>query len=264
MSNIYDTLYVICAAAGILMAAFLLIFLLYRKTFLDRIVLFFCYLSAILGTFIGAHLMFFIVGLPSFSEKYAGKIYDVASFIDAFLAASSGMVFYGGLFGASLGVIIFCKARGANVRTYLNACACAFPLMHAFGRIGCTLDGCCYGMEYHGIFAIRYTAEHVRPGISDAIADFPRFPVQPMEAILEFAICFMLVKIYLKTSDRYSILAIYLFSYGIVRFFDEFLRGDTIRGLWGPFSTSQWIALGCIIATSIYFILKKQCCRASE
>ena len=258
MGSIYDTLYVICAAAGILGALFLLIFLGSRKSFLDRTALFFCYLSAIAGTFIGAHLLFFIVGLPDFGKKYSGMIHDVASFIDVFLNAASGMVFYGGLFGASLAVIIFCRARHLNVRSYLNACACAFPLVHAFGRIGCCLDGCCYGIEYHGPFAIMYSPAQITPGISDALADFPRFPVQPLEALLEFAICFMLVRIYLKTTDRYSILAIYLFTYGIIRFCDEYLRGDAIRGLWGPFSTSQWIALACITGTCIYFILNRR------
>ena len=79
-----------------------------------------------------------------------------------------------------------------------------------------------------------------------------------MEAILELAICVLLVMICLRTADKYSITAIYLFSYGIVRFFDEFLRGDDIRGLWGPFSTSQWIALGCIIGVLIYVLVRRQ------
>ena len=131
-------------------------------------------------------------------------------------------------------------------------------MMHAFGRLGCTLGGCCYGIEYHGIMAIQYTQEHINPGISDHIADVPRFPVQPLEAVLEAAICVLLVVIYLRNGDRYSIPAIYLFVYGIVRFSDEFLRGDTIRGLWGPFSTSQWIALCCMIGVMIYVLIRHQ------
>jgi len=167
------------------------------------------------------------------------------------------MVFYGGLFGAILGVYFFCRARRIDTRTYLNAAACAYPMMHAFGRIGCTLDGCCYGIEYHGLFAITYNPAQINPGVSDHLADFSRFPVQPLEALLEFAICFMLIRMFLKYGSKHSLAAVYLFTYGIIRFLDEFLRGDVIRGFWGPFSTSQWIALACIAGTVIYYFANR-------
>lgn len=217
-----------------------------------------CSIAAVFGMFVGAHALFFIVGLPGFSEKYAGAIYDVQSFLTAVLNASSGMVFYGGLFGAILGILLYCRASCLYARSYLNAGACVFPLVHAFGRIGCAIGGCCYGIEYHGIGSIQYTATHIKPGISDHIADFARFPVQPLEAVLEFVLCFLLIRLYLRTSDRYPLTAVYLFAYGIIRFLDEFLRGDTVRGIWGPFSTSQWIALASIIGTVLYYFLRKR------
>jgi prolipoprotein diacylglyceryltransferase len=42
-----------------------------------------------------------------------------------------------------------------------------------------------------------------------------------------------------------------------VRFSTEFLRGDAIRGVWGPFSTSQWISLALFVYTVTRFIIKK-------
>ena len=248
--------YIICAAAGILGSLLVIFFLAWKRSF-DGVRIFLCSFFAYFFMFVGAHLMFFLVGLPEFGAKYGASIYDIPSFFDAVFNASSGMVFYGGLFGAIIGVVIFSKVARENTHSYLNIACCAFPMMHAFGRLGCTLGGCCYGIEYHGILALKYTEAHINPGISDHIADFPRFPVQPMEAILELAICVMLVIIYLRTGDQYSITAIYLFTYGIVRFCDEFLRGDTIRGLWGPFSTSQWIALACIIGVMIYSFIRR-------
>lgn len=255
MAEILTNPYTILGCIGII-AAGILVYLLVRKIPGLASGMTGCAVCAIIGMFIGAHLLFFIVGLPDFADKYAGDIYDVQSFITAFLNASSGMVFYGGLFGAILSVLICCKISGLNSRLYLNASCCAFPLVHAFGRIGCALGGCCYGIEYHGIFAIQYTAEQINPGISDHIADFPRFPVQILEAALEFALCALLIRLFLKFSDRYALTPLYLLAYGIIRFLDEFLRGDTIRGIWGPFSTSQWIALACIIGTAIYYAVK--------
>ena len=256
LANITDP-YLLSAAAGLLASA-LVIFFAGRARPHDRRHMFLCCVSAIVGMFIGAHLLFFLVGLPGFGEKYGSTIYDVQSFLLAVFQAASGMVFYGGLFGAILGILIYCHVWKLPVRCYLNPIAAVFPLMHAFGRIGCALGGCCYGMEYHGLFAIQYTENHINPGISDHIADFPRFPVQPLEALLEFALFTMLIILLLKTGDRYSITAIYLFSYGIIRFLDEFLRGDVIRGFLGPFSTSQWIALFSILGMLLWFFLRRR------
>lgn len=245
------------AAAGLVCSALLLIFLGTRIPH-DRKQMFVCVLFAFFFMFVGAHALFFLTRLPDFSSLYGASVYDVQSFLTAVWNASSGMVFYGGLFGAIGGVCLFCRIMKVPVRSFLNPMSCTFPLMHAFGRIGCALGGCCYGIEYHGFLSLRYTAEHINPGVSDHIADFPRFPVQPMEAVLEFLICLLMVLLYLKTQDRFPLILIYLFVYGIVRFLDEFLRGDTIRGFWGPFSTSQWIALGCIIGCGIYFLRSRR------
>ena len=203
-------------------------------------------------------MLFFLVNLPGFSTVYGPSIFDIQSFFTALLNAASGMVFYGGLFGAIAGICLFCRIIKVPVRPFLNPMSCVFPLLHAFGRIGCTLGGCCYGIEYHGVLAIQYTSEQINPGISDHIADFPRFPVQPLEALCELLLCVFLVLIYLRTQNRYSLVLIYLFSYGVIRFLDEFLRGDAVRGLWGPLSTSQWIALGCIIGISAWYLLKRK------
>ena len=249
--------YLISAAAGLVCSILLLIFL-GTKVPHDRKQMAVCGMFAFFFMFVGAHLLFFLVNLPEFSSKYGPSIFDFQSFFTALLGAASGMVFYGGLFGAIAGVCIFCRIMKVPVRTFMNPLACVFPLMHAFGRLGCTLGGCCYGIEYHGILAIHYTSAQINPGISDNLADFPRFPVQPLEAVCELLLCVFLVLLYLKTQDRFSLVLIYLFTYGVIRFLDEFLRGDTVRGIWGPFSTSQWIALGCIIVIAAVYLLRKK------
>lgn len=248
--------YILSGAAGMLCTALLTFFIgkkrPHLKSYLPG-----GYFSAIAGMFVGAHILFFLVNLPTFGETYGPYISSVQTFLNAVLDASSGMVFYGGLFGAVLGVIIYCKVKHLDTRTYLNVASCSYPLLHAFGRIGCAIGGCCYGIEYHGFLAIQYTEANINPGISDHIADFPRFPVQPLEALLEFAVCAVIVAIYLKTDNRYPLIAIYLLVYGVIRFSDEFLRGDAVRGLWGPFSTSQWIALVSVIGVIIYYLVTR-------
>ena len=43
----------------------------------------------------------------------------------------------------------------------------------------------------------------------------------------------------------------------MIRFLDEFLRGDRIRGIWGPFSTSQWISLTILLVLAIRLMIRR-------
>ena len=215
-------------------------------------------LFAVAGVLIGSHLLFFIINLPEWIQTYRGHIYSTSDFISAFGQGASGLVFYGGLLGALIGIVIFCRITKLYLHFELDHAVVVFPLFHFFGRIGCALNGCCYGIEYHGIFAIQYSEANIVQGISDDIADFPRFPVQLLEAVIELGIFFFLLFLYKKTRDKYSVTSIYLFIYSIVRFFDEFLRGDSARKIWGPFSTSQWISIFVFAGVIIYLAIRQK------
>ena len=215
------------------------------------------YIFAFAGLLIGSHLLFFIVGLPDWIAHYSGNIHSVPDLLVAIGYGASGLVFYGGLLGAYAAVLIFCRIYGLYSYPELNHFTVIVPLFHAFGRIGCAVNGCCYGIEYHGPLAITYTASHINPGISDDIADFSRFPVQPLESLIEILLFVFLLLLYIKKRDRYSLTSIYLLIYSVVRFLDEFLRGDPARKIWGPFSTSQWISLVIFAAVFIYLAVRQ-------
>ena len=81
--------------------------------------------------------------------------------------------------------------------------------------------------------------------------------MQPLEALLELLIFVFLLVMLIKKDDAFSVTSTYLLIYSVVRFLDEFLRGDALRGFWGPLSTSQWISLAIFIVTLIYLIVKR-------
>ena len=60
---------------------------------------------------------------------------------------------------------------------------------------------------------------------------------------------FILTIILLKNENKWrdKIFEVYMVSYAMFRFVIEFFRGDSIRGIWGCFSTSQWIAILIVI-----------------
>ena len=251
------TPYFLCGFAGFILSLATVLIICHKKD-IPKSRGFFLLVAAIVGLFIGGHLLFFIVGLPEFITEILPYVTNVDQFLSAFAASASGLVFYGSMLGALLALYIFCKANHAPLRPNLNLCVLIFPLAHACGRVGCALTGCCYGIEYHGPLAITYSVSQIVPGANDDLADFSRFPIQPLEAVCELIIFIILLYFYIKKGDDFSVTTTYLLIYPVVRFFDEFLRGDNIRGLWGPFSTSQWISLAIIIVTVIYLIVKKR------
>ena len=248
--------YQITGLIGIVLAL-LVVFLLQRRTKLTISHLVWLCVCSVAGLFVGGHLLFFLVGLPDFIQNEIPNIHNGAELFDSIYYAASGLVFYGGLLCALLFMHIYIRVRKLPGRLYLNNVVVAFPLFHVMGRIGCAFTGCCYGIHYEGPLALHYTSHFIQPGLNDDIADFARFPVQPLEALLELLIFGFLLLMLLKKDDAFSVTSSYLLIYSVVRFSDEFLRGDALRGFWGPLSTSQWISLAIFIVTLIYRIVKR-------
>ncbi|MCQ2512227.1 MAG: prolipoprotein diacylglyceryl transferase [Lachnospiraceae bacterium] len=250
------TFYLLCGLLG-LAASIIVVCVLIRNRNVTKSRFIALYACAAAGLFVGGHFFFFLVGLPDYIRDVVPTLKSFYDFVISLGMASSGMVFYGGLLFGLLFMYIYCKCVKLPIRHYLNIMVVTCPLFHCFGRIGCALSGCCYGIEYHGPLAILYNESFVTPGVNEDLVDFPRFPVQLLEALLELILFIVLLLIYLKKEDTFSVTATYLLVYPIIRFFDEFLRGDMQRGIWGPLSTSQWISLVIFIITLIYLIVQR-------
>ena len=104
-----------------------------------------------------------------------------------------------------------------------------------------------------------------------------RFPVQLLESALVFLLFLTLYFVFYRVTSKSSekqksrtnrfrghLLELYLGSYSVIRFLDEFLRGDTIRGHLGPFSTSQWISLVTLIGLVIVQMVRKNTTRRKQ
>ncbi len=124
---------------------------------------------------------------------------------------------------------------------------CCITIAHAFGRIGCFLGGCCYGREGKNFFSVHFPANNFR-GEIDAI------PTNLYEAIFLFVLFGVCTFLLFRFKYRLTF-PLYLMSYGIWRFFIEFLRGDS-RGSFIPgLSPSQFWAILLILGSIPFFIL---------
>lgn len=189
-----------------------------------------CTILAVLN----ARILFMIAMIPSMNPVTLNEL------IHYFL--NGGLVFYGGLFGTILGIIIVSKFRKRNVKEILNFAAPAFPLFHGFARIGCLLAGCCYGIEWSWGIVLADDPEIVR------------FPVQAFESMCDFLIFAYLI---FRKKQKLGNMRTYLLSYAICRFILEFFRGDVVRGIWfGGLSTAQYISIFLIVSIGIDSIVR--------
>ncbi|MDD2418801.1 MAG: prolipoprotein diacylglyceryl transferase [Oscillospiraceae bacterium] len=205
-----------------------------------------------IGVLVGGHILY---GITNFNKlvffiSNLKKVNSITLFLGCIYEIFGGSVFYGGIFGGLLFGFIYLKKVNMNSPVIYDIIACAIPLMHTFGRIGCFLGGCCYGVESEFGFVYHYSLieseNHVR-----------RFPVQLFEALLNL-ILFLVLYLFLKRgSFKGKLLYIYLIIYPIIRFLLEFLRGDEIRGsIWG-LSTSQIISVGVLIIVLLSMVKQK-------
>ncbi len=192
-----------------------------------------------IGALIGSKLLFVLVSFQ-----------DIIRYDLSFVAIiKGGFVFYGGLLGGVLGLIIYAREYRESFFVYADIYAAVLPLGHALGRVGCFFAGCCYGVEYDSAFSVIY---HESAGLTPL--GVPLLPVQLIESgclLLLFTVMLVLYKKYYAKTGFCS--AAYAFSYGILRFVLEFFRGDKERGMF-LLSTSQWISL-LIVCFAVLTIL---------
>lgn len=242
-------MYGVCAAVGLLLCGFVgtLLAKKFRIIFEDFIIAF---MAALIGVFIGAHIVYALTNIPLIvvSFKYIGKLW-FKPFITLIGQAVGGMVFYGGFIGGGLGIVVYTHFSKLMKReNILDVYAVLIPLFHTFGRIGCFLAGCCYGIESDFGFTVHNN--HINPSVNDV----NRLPVQLFEAGCNLIIFFLLLYLFKKAIMHDRLIYMYMLIYPPVRFTLEFFRGDTYRGVYLGLSTSQWISVALVIFAVIMLI----------
>jgi phosphatidylglycerol:prolipoprotein diacylglycerol transferase len=183
-------------------------------------------LAAVVGGIVGARL-FYVIGNWSEFRGHLGKIFSINM---------SGLVFYGGLvLGLALVVAVgfWKKVKFWSIMDLAGLC---LPLGLAFGRVGCFLNGCCYGKPTTLPWGITF------PTVAPLVA---RHPTQLYELILDLGLfAFLWWK---RDSFSRDGTAFWLFAlgYGSIRFFMEFLRDHTAAHAGLAF---QMMSLALILA----------------
>jgi len=203
-----------------------------------------------IGALIGGHLVF---GLTNFDliiilVKNIHRL-SLKQFFGLLAAVFSGSVFYGGFLGALTAFGIFTRKHRESFRQKLmDTFAVTVPLFHVFGRIGCFLGGCCYGIESE--FGLTANNNRFVPELNGVC----RFPTQLLEALGNLTVFVILFYIYKHKFIKGKFIFVYMIMYSVLRFCIEFLRGDVSRGIYFGISVSQWISIVLFIISLVYII----------
>jgi phosphatidylglycerol:prolipoprotein diacylglycerol transferase len=187
---------------------------------------------------------------------FGAKVFDLIYMKQKFSfnnVLNSGMTYYGGFVCGIIVYIVYNIIRKENILYTINIVIPSVILVHAFGRIGCFLGGCCFGQPTRSFLGVIFPCDSIPfkyYGHSVSI-----YPTQLFESIFLFVLFFMTLKfIPLRLN-----LTIYLLFYGVFRFFIEYLRGDN-RGILftNLLSPSQFISIIFVLLGTILYILKER------
>jgi len=205
------------------------------------------FLFGIAGGATGAYLLRPLTKLIEF--VFSAERYAFANISELFNHFFGEIVFYGGLIGGLIAVLIYCAKFKIRIVPLFDIFAPALALAHGIGRIGCLLGGCCYGIEVAAghPFAIVYPAASLA-----APAGVPLLAVPLIEAVFLFALSIIMMIVFFACKKPGLCAPIYLLAYPIGRFILEFYRGDIIRGAYWGITTSQIISIALFVFGVVY------------
>lgn len=196
----------------------------------------------ILGAVVGARLFFV---MSYWREEFAGgPLWEV------FMIRNGGLVFYGGLVGAALAHILYCAVKRLPMWKMADVLAPSIALGYFFGRLGCLMNGCCYGKPCSMPWAIQFPFGH---------ESHPEtlHPTQLYEGGAGLLVYAGLAWLYRHKQFDGQVFAAYLIANGMVRFGVEFFRGDYAELIWGGwFTPAQPIALALLTTGGLLWWLK--------
>lgn len=214
---------------GIIVAVMILNFNMKKRNY-DENKVFNMIIGTVLSGILGGKLLFIITNLNDFIKNPTAIITNFGY----------GFVVYGAIIGGMISIILYSKKNKWNTLEIFDFVVPCLAIAQGFGRIGCFLAGCCYGVETSSFLFV------VFPENSLAIPHVHLHPTQIYSSIFDFTLGIFLIIYSRKKKDSGKTFSLYLICYSIGRFIIEFLRND-VRGNIGMLSTSQFISIFTLI-----------------
>jgi phosphatidylglycerol:prolipoprotein diacylglycerol transferase len=164
----------------------------------------------------------------------------------AMIWADGGLSFHGAALGGAMGVWWVCRRYGVAFAKVADALAPSLTLGHIFGRIGCFLNGCCYGVPT--TLPIGVTFHNPVLGVDT----LPSHPAQLYEAAGLALLFAWLVRYRTRPPYEGAVLAMWLMGYSLLRFLVEFVRAGATAKVVNGLTEAQWLSLMLFCLTLAY------------
>lgn len=168
-------------------------------------------LVILVSAVIGARLLFVAGHLEDYRNDWLG----------VFRVWEGGLSFYGGFAAATLFGILFIRRKGLPVDRVTDILAPQLALGIAIARIGCFLNGCCFGKECQLPWAVVFPRDSQAGQVMDGK---PIHPTQLYSSGANLLIFLFLRKLSRKQMPEGSLFSVFLVAYGSWRFLVDFLR----------------------------------------
>ena len=138
------------------------------------------------------------------------------------IIGAEGLTIYGAVLGAALGIWIYSKFSKFQFGYFADLLAPGIILAQAIGRVGCILNGCCYGLETSLFCGFVYTNPESFAPLGVAV-----HPTQLYEIIFNLIVFVVLLKLRGRLKPDGSLFMVYLSLYSLWRLVVGFLREGT-------------------------------------
>lgn len=192
-----------------------------------------------LGVIVGGRLLYAVFHWQQYAHDLLGilRIWE------------GGMMFYGGFIGGLFAGSLYLNRQQISVLVLGDIVAPAVALGQFFTRIGCFLNGCCFGTPSELPWAIKFPDNCVAGG--SPVADFTLHPTQIYASLFGLALFFFLKSRLYRPHKTGEIFSLYLIFSGIFRFSVDFIRYfEDSANFW----INQIIALVLVLIGSIIFV----------
>jgi phosphatidylglycerol:prolipoprotein diacylglycerol transferase len=187
-----------------------------------------------IGGLVGSRVDFILENYSSVKDDLLGNLFS-----------GSGLVWYGGAIGGTIGVLLWARYRHFLNLALLDVCAPALALGYAIGRIGCQLSGDGdYGKPWGGPWAMSYPHGTVPTTVKV-------HPTPVYETLTMALVALVLWRLRDKLTGG-RLFALYLVLAGVERFLVEFIRrnNDVAIGL----TQAQLISVAMVIAGAAWLL----------
>lgn len=158
-----------------------------------------------------------------------------------FAVWEGGLIFYGGLIGGFLGLVLYAKKHKYSLWALMDYIVPYVALSQAFGRVGCFLNGCCHGKVCELPWAVSI------PGTLEKV-----HPTQLYETGFLLVLFAFLRKLYDQNKTVGFVAFLYFVLYAAGRFVIEFFRSGNPMLFF--FTWNQWLSIAIALTATLFYL----------